>query len=141
MQLATITLTHAQVLAFRLQMRDVNSPKALISVRLHKIRKALEVEAEPIAKAFEEIDRRHALVEDGHPKVKSDKGASQFWAATGTPAYVVDPAKEKERLNELATLEEASTEISVPQLTEADLADILGSEHAGPALEAFLAST
>jgi hypothetical protein len=137
--MADVTLTNAEVLGCRELLATVTSTNGLSSVKLHRIRQALEREGAPIAEAFREIDERHAQRgDDGAALVqKGADGADLRWLRTRTPAYVPDPEKREARLAECAELDTGKVTLHVPLLNEQDLAWITASEKAGVALAAF----
>jgi hypothetical protein len=125
--MATITkaleLKNGEVLSALLALQSVKATNALASVKLARLRKALALEAEPIAKAFDECGRKYAArLADGSPEVALVEGEPQMWIVTGTPFYVL--ADRDGFSSENKALSEGSVTVTVPLLTETDLAQM-----------------
>lgn len=137
-----VTITNGEVLLYWELLADVTSTNGLSSVKLFRIRDALQREGAAVASAFEEIDRRHARQENGGTPVviRNPEGEPLLWKRTKTPAYDTDPEKAGQRLVECAELDAGTVTIRVPLLNEQDLAWITANEQAGRALAAFTES-
>jgi hypothetical protein len=136
--MSDVILSNAQLLNARVALRHAKSTNGLTSVKLHKIRQRLELEATPIIAAYAEIDERYALHVDGKPVIKKDEnGKDLSWIATGTPAYEPDGAKASERASEMKALESSTLNISVPLLGELDLGWITSEADIGASLDLF----
>lgn len=135
--MSDVILSNAQLLHARVALRSAKSTNGLTSVKLHKIRQRVQLEATPIIAAWAEIDERHALHENGKAVVQEKDGAAQIWALTGSPAYEPDPAKADDRANEMKALETATVLISVPLLVDLDLGWITSDADIGAVLDLF----
>jgi hypothetical protein len=135
--MSDVILSNGQLLNARVALRSAKSTNGLTSVKLHKIRQRLELEAAPILAAWTEIDERHALRDEDGPIVKEKDGKPLLWALTATLAYEVDPSKAEARIAELTALDSEMLTISVPLLTELDLGWITSDGDIGSALDLF----
>lgn len=136
--MSDVILSNGQLLHARAALRSAKSTNGLTSVKLHKIRQRLELEAAPIVAAWTEIDERHALRENGLPVVKTLEGGQKAsWLLTGTPAYEPDPAQAEARAKEFMAFDTATFNISVPLLTELDLQWITSDADIGASLDLF----
>lgn len=137
-----LSLTHDQILGARAHLQTAKSTNGLTSVKLHKIRQALDTAAKPLALAFDEIQQRCARKDDaGKPVQKLDDGQGVYYKATGTPFYEPNPDLTVEEtlalVEELKAFYAATDTLRVPDLTETDLAWITSDEDAGAALSLF----
>jgi hypothetical protein len=136
--MSDVTLTNAQLLHARLHLRGASSTNGLTSVKLHKIRQRLDLEAVSVIAAWTEIDERHAKrAEAGTAIVQKDDTGTHVWRLTGTPAYDADPSLAAQRLAALMELDTASLTVSVPLLTETDLAWVTSAQDIGVILDLF----
>jgi hypothetical protein len=136
--MSDVILSNAQLLYARVALRNAKSTNGLTSVKLHKIRQRLELEATPIIAAWTEIDERYARRENDVPVVKMLEGGQKaLWVLTGTPAYEPDPAEAEARAKEFMALDTATLIVSVPLLTELDLGWITSEGDIGASLDLF----
>lgn len=139
----TITATNAQILIARMGLRGSSSKNGLISLKLYRAKYRLDREFEPIAKAWGDIDKAYAkLDEKGEPVIiTSENGEPAQWTNTETPAYQPNPLTLSERAAKLKELGDATVSFKAERFTIEDLALIeTASEHAGLALSLFTES-
>lgn len=135
--MADITLTNAQVLGARMALKNTTSKHGLTSVKLHRIRQRVFQDAENVAKAWVEIEEQFAVRENGAAKILERDGKPQSWLTTGTPAYICDPARGEERMAALNAFAAGTHQLTVPMLTEADLAWVESEGDCGEILALF----
>lgn len=134
----TVPTTNNQIFKNLLALRVVAATNGLAAVKLSKIRTANEAEAKAVAEAFDVIAKQHATTDDlGKPipllvtrapateQTPEPPGEPQFYQVSGTPAYVMtDEAQRTFDVEINAFLAEATT-LTVPPLTEADVASMV----------------
>jgi hypothetical protein len=140
--MATYTPRNGDILSDRHALRSAASSNGLTSVKLTKIRDALDAEARPIIIAWDEIGQRSALRDaEEKPIVATNEKGPLQWILTGTPVYALDPEKAEAARAEMNALDAAAeSTFTAPQLTAADLAWISATDPAidiGPALARF----
>jgi hypothetical protein len=139
--MTTITITNRELLAASIALRDAKVTNALASVKLGKMRKAVEAEATIVRDAIDEAAQRHATKTDaGAPLRKTAPGgAPLFLLSTGTPAYEFAPDPAAALDAELEPLFAAPVSLSVAPLTATDLAAIELAGNYGELLLPFVA--
>lgn len=139
--MSDVTITNAQLLHARVALTGASSTNGLTSVKLHKIRRRLESEAGAVIAAWAEVDERHAKRnEDGSAVTRFNDEGPLRWSLTGTPAYDADPEQAATRLAALTALDADQITLSVPLLTETDLAWVTSQGDIGATLALFTES-
>lgn len=139
--MTNVTVTNRELLFASLALREARATNALASVKLAKVRRAVEADAGPVREVIEATSRAHATKDAANQPVRKTApgGAPLFLLSTGTPAYEFAPDPAAALDAELAPLLEASVTLTIAPFTAADLGAIELADSYGDALLPFVA--
>ncbi|MEO7086583.1 MAG: hypothetical protein ABI442_19135 [Gemmatimonadaceae bacterium] len=136
--MTAVTVTNEQLLAAAIGLIGAKSTNALASVKLAKLRRAVEAETSLLRSAIDETAQLHAIREDGKPLVlKNDAGNELVLLSSRTPAYAMEPEAAAAFRAELAPLLAEPVTLTIAPLTETDLASIELRDDHGASLLPF----
>lgn len=131
-----VTITNAQLLFANRDLKGATSKNGLTAVKLHRIRRVLANESEPVALEWGKLDGFFAVCDEGGaPKVQSKNGQPLEWNFSGSPVYEYERADA--RLKALGEFDAGTISFAVPRLTDTDLALIECERDIGDTLALF----
>lgn len=146
-----VTLDHSHVISFALVRGFMRPNNALVGTKLSRITDAVLAEQKRVVEAYDTAGKKYADVPDAEtrdadapapeqkPIVQEKDGKTLQWLATGTPVYQMTAENKAKYDAEIKDLLDGKCTISVPTLTEKDLAnvEVVGGDI-GDALDAFI---